>query len=134
MWNNIIHFERPTANNDQHRKTVEPHNKAVPNKVKYSSEVGVFMVESHSVSEKYYKVSYKDKCDEDGLSVFCPKCTICIHRYKCDWPDYVIKTTMCSALDNISLSLAYFRWFPPYFHFFVSSKLFFFFCILYLKC
>ena len=57
VWNKIIHFERPTANNYQHRKTVEAHNKAVPNKMKYSSEVGVFIVESHSVSEKYYKVS-----------------------------------------------------------------------------
>lgn len=92
MWKRIINTERPNANNYQHKITLKAHKEAeqMISKVEFL-EVGKFKVRSCSYSDKFYFVSYNELCDEDCRAMYCNKCKICIHRYQCQCPEFVVK-------------------------------------------
>lgn len=104
MWKRIVNTERPNANNYQHKITVEAHKKAklMKDNVQYL-EFGKFKVQSCTVSNKFYLVSYNEICDEDCRTSYCNQCKICIHRYLCECPEYAVKCTMCKHIHAVVL-------------------------------
>ncbi|XP_044747120.1 uncharacterized protein LOC123310233 isoform X5 [Coccinella septempunctata] len=105
MWKNIIDTERPSANQYQARVNREAHSKAengLTDKV-VCLETGEFRVPSESVSNKFYIVSYNELCDKDCTSLYCIKCKICIHRFRCQCAEFTIKAAMCKHIHAVAL-------------------------------
>ncbi|XP_030752321.1 uncharacterized protein LOC115879566 [Sitophilus oryzae] len=63
-----------------------------------SFEFGMYKIESSTVSNKFYVVSHNEICDDNCRAVYCNKCKVCIHRYTCQCPEYLVKTAMCKHI------------------------------------
>ncbi|XP_063914785.1 uncharacterized protein LOC135131139 isoform X2 [Zophobas morio] len=103
MWKKILNTERPNANNYQHKVTAEAHKKAenMTNCVD-TIEFGKFRVKS-STGKHFYCVSYNLICDKDCRSMYCNECKVCFHRYKCECPEFSVKTAVCKHIHAVVL-------------------------------
>lgn len=101
MWKRIVNTERPNANNYQHKVTTEAHKKAEQMIGNVEFTDGKFKVQSCSVSGKFYFVLYNEVCD--CRAIYCNNCKICIHAYKCECPEYSVKTALCKHIHAVAL-------------------------------
>lgn len=79
-------------------KEAEKMDKALVNEIGF----GEFKVKS-SKGEKNYSITYNELCESECKTLHCRVCKICIHRYKCDCPQYAVKTTMCKHIHLVCL-------------------------------
>ncbi|XP_044761586.1 uncharacterized protein LOC123318880 [Coccinella septempunctata] len=107
MWQRILKMERPHSNNYQDRLVVRAHKAAEILHSEKKTEVldvgfGEFLVKS-STGDKFYKVVYHELCEIECRTLFCKICKVCIHRYRCECPEFAIKTNMCKHIHLVCL-------------------------------
>lgn len=107
MWQRILNLERPNANNYQDRIIIKAHKKAEATKdkievVEKEGVFGEFQVKS-SKNNNIYNVSFKKVCETECKTLFCRVCKVCIHRYECDCPEYVVRNTMCKHVHLVRM-------------------------------
>lgn len=107
MWQRILKIERPHSNNYQDRLVAKAHKAAEKLLSKNETEVidvgfGEFLVKS-SAGIIFYKVQYNELCEVECRTSFCRICKICLHRYRCECPDFAIKTNMCKHIHLVCL-------------------------------
>lgn len=95
MWKRITDIERPNANNYQDRIIIKAHKKAeaAKNTVKVvmdAEQFGTFLVKSFK-ENLYYNVALRQVCESNCRTLYCRVCKICIHRYRCDCPEYMVE-------------------------------------------
>lgn len=99
-------MERPHSNTYQDRLVIKAHKSAETMKTNNVEvlEVGFgeFKVKS-STGNNFYNISYNELCEKECKTSFCKICKVCIHRYKCDCPEYAIKTTICKHIHLVCL-------------------------------
>lgn len=99
-------MERPHSNTYQVRLVIKAH-KLAQTMERNNIEVlevgfGEFQVKS-STSNNFYKIYYNELCETECKTSYCRICKVCIHRYRCDCPEYAIKTTMCKHIHLVCL-------------------------------
>lgn len=99
-------MERPHSNTYQDRLVIKAHKLAQTMKTKNIEVVevgfGEFQVKS-STSDNLYRICYNELCETECRTSYCTLCKVCIHRYRCDCPQYAIKTTTCKHIHLVCL-------------------------------
>ncbi|XP_063922507.1 uncharacterized protein LOC135136941 [Zophobas morio] len=102
-WNRIIETERPSTETYQSRIVRDRHRKA-ENLQNMVEEVGFGEFSVRSNSNKIYKVVYGDRvCRNDCRLMYCVVCQICLHHYKCQCPEFMIKNNLCKHMHMVAL-------------------------------
>lgn len=104
MWKRILNMERPNANNYQDKITIKAHRIAATMDKSLVTEInfGLFQVQSTRGNE-VYNIAYNEICEQQCKTGFCRLCKICIHRYRCDCQQYLVKTTICKHIHLVCL-------------------------------
>nr|CAI5832352.1 unnamed protein product [Callosobruchus analis] len=107
MWKRITDIERPNANNYQDRIIIKAHKKAeaAKNTVKVvmdAEQFGTFLVKSFKENLNY-NVALGQVCESNCRTLYCRVCKICIHRYRCNCPEYMVKNTMCKHVHLVRI-------------------------------
>jgi hypothetical protein len=107
MWHRILKIERPDAANDQDRIVKKAHKKAELMKKNFENTIqkiqfGEFKVKS-SQGDSFYTVSYNEFCENECKQNFGRVCKICVHRYKCECSEYLVKNTMCKHVHMVRM-------------------------------
>lgn len=108
MWKRIVDIERPNANNYQDRVIIKAHKKAeaIKNSVRVTKDplvFGLYKVISTSNSEIIYNIHLKQVCEKECRTLYCRVCKICIHRYECECPEYVVRNTLCKHVHLVRM-------------------------------
>ncbi|KAJ3642244.1 hypothetical protein Zmor_025046 [Zophobas morio] len=102
-WNRIIETERPSTETYQSRIVRDRHRKA-ENLQNMVEEVGFGEFSVRSNSNKIYKVVYGDRvCRNDCRLMYCVVCQICLHHYKCQCPEFMVKNNLCKHMHMVAL-------------------------------
>lgn len=106
MWKRLLAIERPNANNYQDRIIAKAHKLAAAivksTKIEQSGAFGEFKVKS-SKGDTFYTININQICEKQCRKLYCRVCKICIHRYKCTCPEYVVKNTLCKHIHLVRM-------------------------------
>nr|CAI5845079.1 unnamed protein product [Callosobruchus analis] len=85
------------------RITAHKKEEAARNTVKVvmdAEQFGTFLVKSFKENLNY-NVALGKVCESNCRTLYCRVCKICIHRYRCNCPEYMVKNTLCKHTNSV---------------------------------